>query len=151
MYLYRYVDDYLDNRIHEEVYKVIKPTPSGYWIRKLSFTFGGQIAINENGEEIFYTKKKWIGRGTARNRRFAFESKEDAMRNYRFRKKAQIRILEERLEIANILYEQAIKEDVTYHPDEEKENWSRRIHWQRKDLKKQKQGYEFIKEEEFSV
>jgi hypothetical protein len=120
MYLYRYVDDLYDYRgprIKEQKFKIIKETPKGYWISKEyqdRSIFGVINTLSDN--------KKWIGKNTQRHRKFAFESKEDAMRSYRYRKAAQLRILRQRVKYAEQLFEKAKEKDETYDP---KRDW----HW----------------------
>lgn len=109
MYLYRYRDrfySYEGVKIELEKYKVIKETPQGYWISKVLEYYTMETFVTDD--------KKWIGKNSIK--KFAFETRKDAMRNFRFRKAAQVRILEERLYIAKVAYEKAKKRDLTYDP-----------------------------------
>lgn len=114
MYLYRYVDNRLsyESRIKEEIYEVIKETPKSYLIRKMdAHSLNRRIMIST----ISYPKK-WIRKNT--RRKFAFETKEEAMRHYRFKKRAQVRILESQLLKAKRRLEAAQNRDPSYNPDE---------------------------------
>lgn len=156
MYLYKYVDKKgYDKRfnisaIEKETYKVIRETPKGYWISKV---------LQSGNFEIISRSKKWISKNTNHHKRFAFFSEEDAMRNYRFKKASQIRILTERLINAEERYKEAIERDVTYRPRDEERTYSRfivngkRIHEKVKiptaPIFKRKDG--FITEEEMTI
>lgn len=113
MYLYKYVDRknynrYMNNYpIQKKTYKVVKETPKGYWISEI-FQSGNISSF-----------KKWISKHTNHHRKFAFENEEDAIRHYRFKKAAQIRILTENLVRAEERYKIAVEKDVTYRPRDE--------------------------------
>lgn len=146
MYLYRYVDGWFQFPIEEEIYKVIKITPQGYWIQKLyDFDEFGDLLIG---------KKKWISKNTYNHRKFAYEDREEAMRNYRFRKATQIRILQDRLENAEKCYKEACEKDVTYEPEDE-EFGSRDMYHRKnammKRRKKEKEQHSFLSEEEMMI
>lgn len=116
MYLYKYVDKKGYNRHYDissfekKTYKVVKETPMGYWI--------SEVFQSGNFEVISYDKK-WISKNTNHHKKFAFQNDVDAIRNYRFKKASQIRILTERLIDAEERYKAAIEKDVTYRPRDE--------------------------------
>ena len=69
-------------KVEERNYEVIKETPKGYWIKLFSS----------------FDEKKWVS-NNAKNR-FAYPTKEEALFNFKARKKRQIQILESRLKKA---------------------------------------------------
>jgi len=150
MYLYRYVDNY--DGISEEKYKIIKETPKGFW---LSICFG----LFGEERDVLSSNKKWVKKHTMEHKRFAFENKRDAMRQYRCRKAAQVRILLSRLRNAERHYQQAILEDETYRQRDE-ESYARVVYHRNKNyLYKLEHGEHakefgaegFLKEEEMMI
>lgn len=91
MKLYRYVNmDYgIGPKISLDSYLVIKETPCGYWIPKWSL-----ISYIEGDP------KRWVSK-TSR-KRFAYPTAEEAMINFKARKKRQILILTSQLESAKL-------------------------------------------------
>ena len=78
-------------RIHTPIldtWELLKETPKGYWIRP----------EGEYGRYSGAAKKKWVSK-TARNR-FAYPTEKEAVMNFFYRKKRQIKILEVQLDSA---------------------------------------------------
>jgi hypothetical protein len=69
-------------KIEERKYKVIKKTKCGYWIKLFSC----------------FDDKKWVSKNS--KKRFAYPTKQEAMNSFKFRKKRQIEILEDKLKKA---------------------------------------------------
>lgn len=80
---YRYVDRY-GQHIDEQVYYLVKETPCGWWIRH-SWDYREEY-------------KKWIKKKAYR--KFACETKEEALESFKARKNRQIWILERQLQDA---------------------------------------------------
>lgn len=97
-FFYRYEDRlYYDYKIQIQELKfiLVKETPCGYWIRRYwGIDFGDDSS--DSG------CKKWIKKNPKNRNAYAFENKIDAIRNFAYRKNAQVRILESRLENAKM-------------------------------------------------
>ena len=91
---YRYEDvQYEDGpRIMERLYYLVRETPCGYWIST-------RRHYNEADEgEWFFNideRKRWVSKTSIK--RWAYPTKEEAMANFKARKRRQIDILEYRL------------------------------------------------------
>lgn len=149
MFLYRYVDGYVrygyGDPIHEEKYKVIKETPKGYWIKKWIGIYFGEL-------DLLSTKKKWISKHTCNHKKFAFENRVDAMRQYRFRKAAQVRILQAKMEHAEMLYQNAVEKDPTYVKENDEKSHSRWIVMRNKEIRKRRKiNNGFLKIEDVEI
>jgi hypothetical protein len=73
-------------KVNELKYVLVKETPKGYWIKPT-------WDINED-------HKKWVSKTS--KRRYAYPTKEEAMINFRARKKRQIQILTAKIQNARL-------------------------------------------------
>jgi hypothetical protein len=86
-YRYENVNVYnLGVQVELRKYRLLKETPKGYWITYYSIGFSGD--------------KRWVSKNG--KNRFAYPTKEEAIFNFKMRKKRQISILENRLFDAKI-------------------------------------------------
>jgi hypothetical protein len=90
-YLYRFEDyeNTLGVHVRKREFKVIKETPCGYWI-KLFYSFND---------------KKWVSK--VAKKRYAYPSEQEAMINFKARKRRQIEILSAQLRTAKSALEWA--------------------------------------------
>jgi hypothetical protein len=101
---YRYEDvQYEDGpRIHEQVLYLVRETPCGYWISP-------NRHYNEQDEDkwfmAFTDRKRWVSKTSIK--RYAYPTKQEAMANFKARKRRQIDILEYRLNRAKIALQRA--------------------------------------------
>jgi hypothetical protein len=110
LFLYRYEDrryGYRSVKIEELKFKVIRETPKGYWIKR-SPNRNTFFHFEINGGE----KDRWVSKTAFK--RYAYPTKEEAMVNFRARKYAQIKILEDQLEQAKNAFNQVKKGSVLF-------------------------------------
>jgi hypothetical protein len=85
-YLYRFKDirDTMGIRVIKKKFKVVKETPCGYWVR-LYYSFND---------------KKWVSK--VAKKRYAYPTEQEAMTNFKARKRRQIEILSAQLQDAKV-------------------------------------------------
>lgn len=96
---YRFHDHWTGNNWEKEtrchLFVGIKQTPKGWWI----------IPCNEMGYHPEDQKKRWVSDHT--DKRYAYPTKEEAMKNYLYRKGKQIQIIKGNLRGAYSAYQSA--------------------------------------------
>ena len=81
-------------KVVEEKYVGVRETPCGWWIIHYS-DYHGKMTKEELKKDPF---KKWVGKWA--KKRFAYPTKEEAMKNFRLRTEKYVRILTYRIDNA---------------------------------------------------
>lgn len=95
-----------------KVFDLEKETPEGYW-----------ISLSTNGSSLskyFNTKPRWISKRS--RKRYAYPTREEALRSFILRKKAQVRIVSNQLHNAEQALSVAvdIEDEMNYRLQEKK-------------------------------
>jgi hypothetical protein len=96
-YRYKNVNTTAGIRVDEWKYSLVKETAKGYWICAEWYFHGSEFASLKKDGLL-----RWVSK-TAR-KKFAYETREAAWNSYQMRKLREIKILRERLDVAQAAY-----------------------------------------------